>query len=263
MKKNRTVTKNAQEAAEGASPAPDGKVPAPSAKARRAGQGMKKRGVSASASGREVVIIVPKQDKSTRFPGKNALLWRYTRRWLGRELRLLASHGYRAEVVLLLPPGKSLRGFRSLVNDGSDQRELIPAALRELGKPEETFFCIAQLTQPVRRCGLLLDALEKLKGAESRFFVTSCVCWPRGEWRWGLTDEGRRQVETRQDVAAQMDGALYAWQGNRCPVWSGVPSVMVLNYIGPVVDVDYAWQFNEQYIQGVQALAEQNFKIVL
>lgn len=204
----------------------------------------------------EVVILIPWLKDSKRFPGKNGLLWKYTWTWLERELRETLMKGLRVTVRVLVAPGKKIHGVPCLEFDGQGDRVPVDEVLDVLDKPENTVFVLLQLTQPVRKRGLLFNAVSKVAAASSRGrFVESAVVWTRDVWRW---EPGAKQIDAREDLEVIYDGALYAWQGNHCTIWDGKEPLPVLNYRGPVVDVDYEFQFCPEYIRGVQRLCDKN-----
>lgn len=179
--------------------------------------------------------------ESVRFPGKNGRLWDYTAAWLAAEA------AGSAEPVRVwfggdVPEGVRVPGWWGVLRMRADDHHVLQgrmerAVLRRCGAEGEPVFVLAQLTQPLRRRGLLGDV-----AASCRTFGAAATYCPGRDhgWRrvsaegWDAPDEGRGLF---------FDGALFAWcRGHLGDSWRpGVPWTrrgLVCNYAGPVVDVD-------------------------
>lgn len=185
------------------------------------------------------VLITAKE--SRRFPGKNGLLWEYTAAWVAAEAAGPAEP-VRVWFAGEVPEGVRVpRWWRVLELRGEDHHELQAAmeraVLEECGDEGEPVFVLAQLTQPLRRRGLLGDVAYAARawGAAASFCVGSVR-----DWRL-VTGEG--WGEPVDDVARYLDGALFAWRPGRLKD-SWRPGVgfdrrgMVMNFRGDVCDVD-------------------------
>lgn len=185
------------------------------------------------------VLITSKE--SRRFPGKNGSLWEYTAAWLAAEC-MSSAEPVRVWFAGAVPEGAKVpAGWRVLDVHAADHHELQQAmedaVLAECGRDGAPVFVLAQLTQPLRRRGLLADVVYVCRA----FGAAGTYCVGRlDEWRvvscrgWGKPRDG---------VCRLMDGALFAWRPGRLEdSWRpGVPYTrrgMVANYRGPVVDVD-------------------------
>lgn len=219
---------------------------------------------------RHITVLVPWYRQSTRCPSKNKALWPYTRDWLTRELEHMPDNWW-VDVLVLGAKGNSelyedvppLNWTYALYSQREDLQPLaglLDAAYDNHDLHRCDALVLAQLTQPVRRKGLLRDCVDELLASEdpSKVLVRTCTYWSREEWR------AEYPAAQQEDVQAyHYDGALYAWAGR--PTWVGNTddnrlAAWVHNYTGPVVDVDYKWQWCPEYIAGVQALADRNWE---
>ncbi len=95
---------------------------------------------------------------------------------------------------------------------------------------------LAQLTQPLRRAGLLADvaALARLHGSA----VTACE-GRQDDWRT-CSQEGCWSRD-KGDRALLLDGALYAWRPGKLEYifMPSLPHGVAINYVGQPVDVDF------------------------
>lgn len=205
-------------------------------------------------------VLIPWTKESTRFPGKNGLLWHYTRDWLLRELEELPEG---MEGRVFLATAKGLEGVPDVLPAGWHRLVLpseaqvnghewtIRAAMEDAGDCGGIWVQL-QLTQPVRRHGLLADAVAAVDGGyiPHGSCLSSHVAWFDESWRAGTLGTSKSS-----GCAQLYDGAIYAWQGE--PDWFARRAIIpgLLNYSGPVVDIDFPEQFSPEYIAGVQKLA--------
>ena len=184
------------------------------------------------------VFVTAKE--SERFPGKNGLLWRFTEAWLAAEAGA-AREGVRVWFAGDVPDGVRLpRWWRALDLRAADHHALQQEMEREVLRRrscEMPVFVLAQLTQPLRRRGLL----EEVAAAARGFGAAATYCAGRLDgWRRVSADGWGEHADER---GLLMDGALFAWRPGRMnDSWRArVPwsrRGLVCNYAGPVVDVD-------------------------
>lgn len=173
---------------------------------------------------------------SSRYPGKNARLAGYTVAWLAMELLHMEESvrvytvGVRSELPNALPPGWRHVECRT----GSHYGDLLVA--ENVASPAAGDVCmLVQLTQPLRRMGLLGDIAQatRLHGSA----VTACA-GRQDDWRtmqangtWNPCKGGRVLLH---------DGALYGWRaGNVASIFdASAPHGVVVNYDGQPVDID-------------------------
>ncbi len=173
---------------------------------------------------------------STRFPGKNARLIGYTITWLAQEILYSKEEvrvytvGERSELPCVLPP--SWQHIQCLT--GSHRGD-IEFAEKHISPTPDDVLVLAQLTQPLRRFGLLGDVVNLVREYGSA--VTACQA-RHDEWRkvdssgsWNPVKGGRGLLH---------DGALFGWiAGNVGDIFSAtVPHGVAMNYSGSVVDID-------------------------
>lgn len=170
---------------------------------------------------------------STRFPGKNKLLFPATQSWLMEELPTL-TEPYKIHIVGQVDELEGyLDGF-SLVecHTGSHRGDLEYAV--EVTQPDDVSILI-QLTQPVKRRGLLNDVIEHTRAYGVA--ITGCVY---EQWRtldikghWGNKDDKTHVV--------MHDGALYGWMPGRLgDIFDhDATHAVVINHNGLPVDIDY------------------------
>lgn len=175
---------------------------------------------------------------STRLPGKNARLAGYTIAWLAMELLYTTEPvrvytvGARSELPARLPT--NWRHIECLT--GTHRGDLEQA--ERAAAPAAGDVCIlVQLTQPLRRCGLLADVVEQTRSHGCA--VTVCN-GRQDDWRTILP--GGRWQQTKGQRVALHDGALYGWQpGKAADIFTPcTPHAVVVNYTGQPVDVDTA-----------------------
>ncbi len=175
---------------------------------------------------------------STRYPGKNARLAGYTLAWLAWELLHEAEPvqvwtvGARAELPELLPPA-----WRHIECATGSHRGDIEHAEAVICPAAGDVLVLAQLTQPLRRRGLLHEVAACTR--EHGCTVTGCL-GRQDDWRT-LGEGGRWQPQKGQRVLLH-DGALYGWlPGKVGAIFTpGAEHGVVINYAGQPVDVDEA-----------------------
>lgn len=168
----------------------------------------------------KVKILIPNSKESVRLPNKNRMLRRYTLQWIDEELKSL-SNEYEVQVI-------ELRNSKVAVDTSEDSklnykitpllcpdevseemRDLIGWAEKRL---ESSVIVLLQLTQPMRRKGLLNDAIKAIM-LNDGYLVTSYVKEPYKEaWRviradnWAENERGSKEPHLKL-----YDGAIYVW----------------------------------------------------
>lgn len=130
--------------------------------------------------------------------------------------------------------------------------------------PDATWVQV-QLTQPVRRFGLLSDVLTAV---DDKNLVLTYAEWDDLKWREVL-DKGSLPWDYRQrdekPSKRYYDGAVAAWRGDVSKLFrlydENVPKTWVKNTMTPVCDIDSPWQYHNEYLTGLSKLANQNNKI--
>lgn len=179
---------------------------------------------------------------STRLPGKNAALWPYTRAWLAQELLYLPEParvwavGTPSELGEPLPPA-----WRVIPCAAGSHMGDLQQAERAIAPAADDVCVLPQITQPLRRRHLLSDMAEAARECGS---AVSCIRTRCEPWRM-LADSGAWGSHAAADAAARpalLDGACYAWlPGRVADIFDpAAPHARVINYDGPLVDVDEA-----------------------
>lgn len=115
----------------------------------------------------KINIIIPVK-KSTRFPGKNGLLAKYTFDWLSKELE---ENQYNLFVVGDLSELDNIPKNAKLINTAcKSQRDDLLQCMSEDG-----IYVELQLTQPSRRPGLLWEAVHTFINGNKKLPVISAV----------------------------------------------------------------------------------------
>lgn len=210
----------------------------------------------------KLFITVPWK-ASKRFPGKNLLLWPYTVRYVADSLP--AVEGMFTDIVWCIvarDDGDTLpdigaaaetAGIPLLVfkAHGSSHMEDMWEWSESVGVSDGDVVIMLQVTNPVRRPGLLRDAAEAAADGGVVRTYTRCdnVSW------LALDNPDSRPDSPSVDV---FDGALFAarggdmsWVGTRDPR----PCTYIFNYSGPVCDVDTEDQFDTGLIAALSAMA--------
>jgi hypothetical protein len=154
-------------------------------------------------------VFIPLK-KSVRFPGKNARLAAYTRAWLAQELLYIP-----VPAAVWTVGDASERGdFPFLwqhipVSTGSQQGDLAAACQHvESLTPQGNAYVLLQLTQPLRKRGLLRQVLAALAEQEP---VITASRRPAADWR-RLATAGSHAPHPQDDIALHLDGQVYAWR---------------------------------------------------
>lgn len=115
----------------------------------------------------KINIIIPVK-KSTRFPGKNSLLAKYTFDWLSKELE---ENQYNLFVVGDLSELDGIPKNAKLISTTcKSQRDDLLQCMSEDG-----IYVELQLTQPSRRPGLLWEAVHTFINGNKKLPVISAV----------------------------------------------------------------------------------------
>lgn len=154
-----------------------------------------------------MIYVLITTHPSTRFPGKNAILARYTLDWAA------AASLYCHEEVRIVHVGPERPAWlppkvqHLLIHRGSHADD-VWAAEQLLEPAAEDVLVLAQLTQPLRHVELLQQAADLARA--SRKAVISAACQPWNNWRATAADG----TWDRKGVAERLvhDGVLYAWQ---------------------------------------------------
>lgn len=173
---------------------------------------------------------------SSRFPGKNARLVGYTVAWLAMELLHMVEParvytvGSRTELPAVMPLGWEHIECKT----GSHRGDIDHAEAQVAPAPGDVMI-LAQVTQPLRRMGLLADVamLARRKGCA----VTACDA-RQEDWRT-LTAAGTWNACKGRRTMLH-DGALYGWQPGKVGMVfdAAAPHAVAINYPGQPVDVD-------------------------
>lgn len=214
-----------------------------------------------------VHVIITNAKQSERFPGKNEILLDYTLDYVAREAPL----SYNIWMVLR----ENDENHQGCINFGSnhvlyaprdekydDHLTLMRWITEYINDPDGKYILL-QLTQPVRRSGLLQDAVHNISEDN---IVLSYTSWTDDSWR--MVDDGTLDnINMRDDEMLHkfMDGSLYGWMGSPDKIFSPTKQrkVWISNGIAPVTDIDRPWQYDRQYIDGVGQLLNSNEKRIL
>lgn len=175
---------------------------------------------------------------STRLPGKNARLAGYSVGWLAWELLhevepvQVWTVGSREELPGFLPPA-----WRHIECATGSHRGDIEHAEALIRPAAGDVLVLVQLTQPLRRRGLLHDVVARAR--ERGCAVTGCL-GRQEDWRT-VERGGCWQGKKGQRVLLH-DGALYGWQPGKAGAifCAAAEHGVVINYAGQPVDVDEA-----------------------
>lgn len=212
---------------------------------------------------KNVHILIPDTKDSDRFPGKNDLLEKYTFDWLAEELE----DG--VHVWYLLCEDDKWTGSLDSENlhvlfvpfeIHDNHKQMLSWVTRHICEEygNDSRFVQLQLTQPVKRSGMLKEIVD---GIDENNVVLTYTLW--GNYGWRLVDNGTLEYESERDNSIHRfyDGTVVAWKGlnsDRIFDLRHQKKHWVKNYTGPVCDVDYAWEYNENYVKGLQELCNQN-----
>lgn len=173
---------------------------------------------------------------SSRFPGKNELLFDYTYIWLIRELSLID------EECSVYTVGKRLdietpRGWTHINTPCNNHHDDIRMAMAAINADDSDAYALPQLTQPLRRRGLLSGAVDKMR--EFGLPVISASRSRIDEWR-ELDMLGRWKKQDASGRRLIYDGALYVWNNkNFKHVFDNSSPHTIVENVDCVVDIDY------------------------
>lgn len=211
-------------------------------------------------------IIITNAKQSERFPGKNEILLDYTIDWLIEEADDTMEFWYISREDEVFPEGRiDLNNCHILFAPENkkydDHKSLLEWAEIEINGGKNDKFVLLQLTQPVRRKGLLQEALEV---STKDNVVVSYSEWTNEHWR--TVDKGTLEFIDDRDKESShkyYDGAIYVWQNDVKKIFD-LPNqnkVWVKNGTMPVCDIDRPWQYSTDYIKGLEELVKQNEEI--
>lgn len=154
-----------------------------------------------------MIYVLITTHPSTRFPGKNALLARYTLDWAAaaalychEEVKIVHAGPERPD---WLPPKVlhiNVRGVKHADDVRQAEQMLKPAA--------DDVLVLAQLTQPLRHVSLLQEAAEMVRDTR-RTVITASL---QTSQAWRVTAPDGTWGEKSKDCVFLHDGTLYAWQ---------------------------------------------------
>lgn len=211
-------------------------------------------------------IIITDAKESERFPGKNQILLGHTVDWLAGEADDTMEFWYVSREDEIFPEGRIDLGnchilFAPKNKKYDDHKSLLEWAEAEIdGKPNDKYVLL-QLTQPVRRKGLLQDAL----GASTKDnVVVSYVQWVDEHWR--IVDKGTLEYIGGRDKEKPhrlFDGSIYVWQNGAGKIFDlpNQKKAWVANGTMPVCDIDRPWQYHGAYLEGLKELCNENERI--
>lgn len=204
-----------------------------------------------------VNIILPNSKESERCPNKNRALRKYTLDWLESEIPTIEDENTIAIVW-------ELRNKNVPVDTTNDTKYtfkinplFIPDEhsndMRPLMKYTEKYIkgdvnILAQLTQPMRRDGLLKDVVNSVLNDPIKLTVTYAEM--RGEsWRVIINDNWTEALRSTPEanIIKLYDGALYGWSSDitsKC-LWKHNKRKNCVKNTSQVVDIDYPHQLEE------------------
>lgn len=201
---------------------------------------------------RIINIIIPNTKESTRLKNKNRMLRDYTLQWLAKEIPTIESQEQIAIVW-------ELRNKNVPVNTENDKQYsfkiyplFVPDEYSNDMKPllkwcekriKGDVNVLLQLTQPLRREGLLSDTITTLDN-NPKLLVASYAEVP-GE-RWRIIHDNRWLEEYRNtnesDTIKLYDGSIYAWDTDyKCAacLWNFKQKKSFVKNTEYLVDIDY------------------------
>lgn len=205
----------------------------------------------------KIGIIICNNKDSKRNPGKNKRLYCFTADWLKREAEAITKKtDFEIQIIETRAQQNMLGDVASFELCKNAKWTLVCAepcgvhciaakeAMNHLQDPDVVV--LLQLSNPVRRPGLLFDAVNL--AAVSNRVVASCVLDYSDDWRRVRYD---KSINPRSnEKVTKIDGAMYAWNPDAVPVYEVfqplAPKEWVLNYEGEVADVD--WRYQEDSI---------------
>lgn len=180
------------------------------------------------------VIITVKP--SSRFPNKNKILANYTIVWLLTEIAYLKENvnvytiGYREEL-----PDKLPTDWKHFEYHNKNHQKVLEYAESVIESKDDDIFILAQLTQPIRRRGLLKDVIESAKQNST---ITACYA-PDNNWR--IVNKNGGWDNSTKEYKLFYDRALYGWkQGNLNSIFDkDYEHSIVINHNQLPIDIDY------------------------
>jgi hypothetical protein len=157
-----------------------------------------------------MIYVLITTHPSTRFPGKNALLARYTLDWAA------AAALYCHEKVIIVhagpePPAWLPPKVLHLSVPGANHADDVRLAEQMLKPAADDVLVLAQLTQPLRHVSLLQQAADMVRA--TRQTVITASLQPDQAWR--VTAPDGTWGEKNQGCVFLHDGTLYAWQSGQ------------------------------------------------
>lgn len=157
-----------------------------------------------------MIYVLITTHPSRRFPGKNALLARYTLDWAAaaalychEEVKIVHAGPERPD---WLPPKV---GHLNVL--GVDHADDVRRAEQKLTPSADDVLVLAQLTQPLRQVSLLQRAADLVR--TTRQTVITAADQPSPAWR-AVAPDGTWGAKNK-DVRRHHDGTLYAWLPGR------------------------------------------------
>lgn len=214
---------------------------------------------------KRINILICDTKESERFPGKNDLLLDNTINWLLDEVQDF-SEDENVHIWYISRVGSGFNDSFDFNNchivfspDNSisdNHKELLQWFDESYGKQDDVYVLL-QLSQPIRRNGMLREAVDKV---EDDNVVLSYTMWGSNAWR--VVDNGTLEHESDRDddIHRFYDGAIYVWKGNSAKIFDlkRQKKEWVHNYVGPVCDIDHPWEYERSYIKGLKNLSKQN-----
>ena len=208
-------------------------------------------------------VIICDAKESERFPGKNQILLDHTVDWLMEEADDTTEFWYVSREDEVFPEGRiDLDNCHILFAPKNkkydDHKSLLEWTETEINGKSNDRYVLLQLTQPVRRKGLLQEALE---ASREDNVVVSYVQWTNEHWR--IVDKGTLEYLDERDKEKPhrlFDGSIYVWQNDVKKIFD-LPNqnkAWVANGTMPVCDIDRPWQYSTDYIKGLEELVKQN-----
>lgn len=200
---------------------------------------------------------------SARFPGKNLLLWPYTARYVADSIPTV--EGMFTDIlwyIVARDDGEQLPDTSSAEDaagipltvfkaHGSSHMTDMQEWSESIGVADGDVVVMLQVTNPVRRPGLLRDAVD---AAARGSIVRSYTRCDNTAWL-DLSAPGPRPSAPTIDL---LDGAVFAAQGGDMS-WVGErdprPCTYIFNYRGPVCDIDTPDQFDEAMVHALSQMA--------
>lgn len=174
---------------------------------------------------------------SERFPNKNKILANYTIIWLLNEIAYLGEEakvytvGYRNELPETLPTN-----WQHFEYHNEDHQKVLEYAESIIKPKDDDILILAQLTQPIRRRGLLKDVIESTR--QGKTTITACY---DSNNNWRIVDKNGRWQTKSKNYCLFYDGALYGWKPRHIlEVFDkDIEHSVIINYNQTPIDIDY------------------------